>query len=538
MMPGTRTIARCGLAAALAFIPPAALADAPGSSLANGADKARTPALDRRDADWRNGAVVYQVIVDRFAPPANLEGKRGLYPAPKRLRPWNDPPRRGTFLEKERVWSHEIDFWGGDLASLASRLDHVTSTVGADVLYLNPIHLAWTNHKYDALDYFEVSPEYGTRAGVRQLAGEVHRRGRRLVLDGVFNHMGRNSKWFREAQADPASPSRGFFFLGPEHKMGYRAWYNVPNLPELRLENPALRARLWGDPDSVVQGYLRDGVDGWRLDVAFDIGFNYLAELTRGAHRAKPGSLVIGEIWNYPQEWAPAAVDGVMNMTARELILQTANGRVDGPGAARRIARMVEDCGVEPLLKSWIILDNHDTPRLRHSLPQPWQQRLAQVLQFTLPGSPCIYYGVELGMDGGDDPENRAPMRWDLATADNPSLLWMQKLVAMRRGNRALRIGDFRAVDADRLLAFQRVTDRVAESTLVAANCADTTATELLLLRDSKIMSGVPLRDELTGREFNTMSGTVTLTLAPRDAVVLRPRIEPPPAYSPYKRVQ
>ena len=263
------------------------------SSFASHYDLQRAPDLAHRAADWRNGALVYQVLVDRFAPPENIEAKRHLYASPRKLRKWNESPQRGTFLSEHDVWSHEVDFWGGDLNSLRGQLDHVQD-LGADVLYLNPIHQALTNHKYDAQDYFAVSPEYGTRADLKTLADDLHRRGMKLVLDGVFNHVGRSSAWFQEAMKDADSPKRSWFDIAPTYKLGYRAWANVANLPELRLENPAVQARVFRDPDSVVQGYLRDGVDGWRLDVASDIGFAILADLTRAAHEARPGSLVIG----------------------------------------------------------------------------------------------------------------------------------------------------------------------------------------------------------------------------------------------------
>ena len=133
---------------------------------------AQAGVYEDRERDWRNGAVVYQVLVDRFAPPADLEAKRALYPAPKRLHAWTQTPRRGPYLPDQQLHAHELDFWGGDLASTAARLDHV-QRLGADALYLNPIHLAWTNHKYDALDFQAVSPEYGTRDDFRRLAADA-----------------------------------------------------------------------------------------------------------------------------------------------------------------------------------------------------------------------------------------------------------------------------------------------------------------------------------------------------------------------------
>lgn len=491
---------------------------------------------EARDADWRNGALVYQVIVDRFAPADDLEAKRHLYPAPKRLREWGEAPTRGTYVEEAGVWSHEIDFWGGDLDSLRGRMGYIHE-LGVDVLYLNPIHQAYTNHKYDAQDYFAVSEEYGTREDVEDLAREVHARGMRLVLDGVLNHMGRTSPWFQDAMANPRSPYRDYFIIGDQFQHGYQAWVNVKNLPELNLENRALRRRLWLDRDSVVQGYLRDGVDGWRLDVAFDIGYEYLDELTRSAHRARPGSLVIGEIWNYPEKWFPA-VDGLMNMAQREVMLAMIQGRVEPDQAARLIDVMVEDAGIEPLLKSWVMIDNHDTQRLRTVLRDPWQQRMAQVLQFTLPGSPCIYYGVEVGMEGGDDPEQRGPMRWDLVTEDNEHLQWMRRLIALRQDNRALRIGDYRSLPTTNIFAFMRNTERAGETILVVANPTSEERREFLLPRESSWMSFSVLVDQLTGHEVTTHAGTLTVTLPPHTIRVYKVRIpDGTVQYSPYKRV-
>ncbi|HNQ23422.1 MAG TPA: glycoside hydrolase family 13 protein [Phycisphaerae bacterium] len=494
------------------------------------------PAIfDERQADWRNGAVVYQVIVDRFAPPTDLEGKQSLYSPPRRWRAWAETPDRGPFLPDVQVWSQELDFWGGDLTSLRGQLDYIHG-LGVDVLYLNPIHKAYTNHKYDAEDYFEVSPEYGTRADVRALAEACHARGMKLVLDGVFNHMGRNSAWFRAAMQDPNSPYRDWFFIDPKYKLGYRAWADVANLPELRVENPQVQARIFGDADSVVQGYLRDGVDGWRLDVAFDLGFDILTKLTAAAHAAKPGSLVVGEIWNYPEQWSPA-VDAVMNFYYRELIFALAQRDLTGAHAGRLIKRMIADTGLEPVLKSWIVLDNHDTERLQDRLPELWRRRLAQVLQFTLPGSPNLYYGVEVGMAGGKDPANRAPMRWDLVRDDNPDLQWMKKLLALRRGRRALRVGDFRLLDSEKLLAFLRLTDHVAETVIVVANPTGRAIKEVLPVRDSRLMNDSQLRDALSDAATAVHSGTLCVSVPAQTIRVFVPVIPDTHEYSAYKRI-
>ena len=495
--------------------------------------------FEAREHDWRNGAVVYQVLVDRFAPSANLDAKRTLYPAPKTLHTWDETPAKGRYLDSHKVWSHEIAFWGGDLASTAARLGHVQD-LGADVLYLNPICLAWTNHKYDALDYLQVSPEYGTRDDLRALAADVHARGMKLVLDGVFNHMGRNAPVFQAALADVHSPFRHWFVFGDEYPGGARAWARAQNLPELNLEHPAVRAHLYGAPDSVVRSYLRDGADGWRLDVAFDIGFTVLEELTRAAHAEKPGSLVVGEIPNYPKEWYPS-VDAVMLFVLRQLTLRLVQGRMDAPTYGRMVTRLIDDVGIDNALMNWIYLENHDTARLATAVPDEASRRLAQVLQFTLPGAPNLYYGGELDMTGGDDPEMRAPMRWDLVTPRNAALAWTKRLIAMRRGHRALRVGNYRTISSDRLFAFERHTDRAADTVLVVVNAGDETVTETLMVANSKLMDSTRLLDLLNpdGTDgLRVWSALLDVTMPPKTARVFGLATAPSGGYTTYKRVQ
>lgn len=493
--------------------------------------------MQRRAADWRNGAIVYQVLVDRFAPAADLDSKRRHYAEPRMLKRWDEVPRKGRFHEEARVWTHELEFWGGDLASLAGRLDYLRG-LGVEVVYLNPIFSSLTNHKYDTWDYHAVDPAYGTRDDLKRLAAELHRREMRLVLDGVFNHVGRQSPLFQEASKDPSSRFRKFFRFTDRNPWGYVAWYDVENLPELALEEPAVKDYVWARPESVVQSYLRqEEVDGWRLDVAHDIGMGLLSELTAAAHEARPGSLVVGEIWNYPEQWFPA-VDGLINFHGRLALLRMLEGRLPGPRVGEMWATMVADAGLEPMLKSWLVLDNHDTPRLANILKKDWQARMARVLQFTLPGSVCLYYGSELGMAGGEDPEMRAPMRWDLARDDNAVLSLHRRLLALRHRKPALRYGDFRVLEAQRCLAFLRATGSARETVVVIANPTDRESVETLQIRESKFQNHTVLEDALGGQTWRLDTGLLDVTVPAHGVLVLEPRIGPSPkGYDRYDRM-
>lgn len=511
----------------------------PRNTATGAGDSVSAETFDQRERDWRNGAIVYQVLVDRFAPSARLDAKRDLYPAPKRLREWSEAPQRGAYQPDAKLSSHELDFWGGDFASLSDRLDHIQQ-LGADVLYLNPIHLAYTNHKYDAMNFQDISPEFGDRQEFRSLAADVHTRGMKLVLDGVFNHMGRNAPIFKDAFTSETSAWRNWFAIGPQYDGDARVWSGFHNLVELNLEDPAVRRHLYADPHSVVRSYLRDGADGWRLDTAFELGYTYLRELTVAAHEEKAGSLIVGEIVNYPDTWLQS-IDAVMNFTLRHILLDAAGGVIAPAMAGRMMDRLFRDAGIEPMLKSWNVIDNHDIPRIATQIPELSRRRLVQALQFTLPGAPNIYYGSEIGMTGGNDPENRGPMRWDLARPDNPELVWIKQLIELRKQHRALRVGNFRIVESDRLLAFERYTDRALNTVVVLANPTDVAITERVMIANAGLMDETPMIDLLGPTDAQPVTkvdaAMMTVTVPAQTVLVMAPHERSLGGYSRYKRV-
>ncbi len=488
-----------------------------------------------REKDWRNGAIVYQVIVDRFAPAINIESKRHQYDYPKVLKNWSETPKPGQYDPNTRYHTHELEYWGGDLNSLYSRLDYIKS-LGVDVLYLNPIVKSLSNHKYDASDYMEISPEYGTKEELKRLTDTLHQSGRKLILDGVFNHVGINSDLFQNAK-DSKNPKHKWFDFNDKYPEGVRLWADVRSLPELNLENPEVQEYIYKGNDSVIKSYLRNGIDGWRLDVAFDIGYEYLKGITDSAHEEKPGSVIIGEIWNYPQKWLKS-IDGVMNFTFREIIIRVLKGDISPNQANLFFNNVIESAGIESILKSWNLLDNHDVPRLKNLFKEQNDRKLAQVLQFTLPGSPNLYYGTELGMDGANDPMNRAPMRWDMLSESNPELVWTKKLVNMHKNERALKVGDYIPILSDKLIGFERKTDRVNDTVIVLINPTDKVVSDTILMPDSDLMSYTKF-EYLLGNPVDThfVAGFLNITLEPKSFIVVKPLTKVLKSYTAYKRI-
>lgn len=490
---------------------------------------------DDRARDWRVGPVVYQVFVDRFTPPKDPAKKQRIFVSPRSMKSWVETPHAGKFVASAGLWSHELEFWGGDLQGIRSKLPYIRG-LGADVLYLTPIFRALTNHKYDTQDYMSIAPEFGTQKDLSDLITRVHQGNMRILLDGVFNHIGRTSSLFQEALKNPGSKRRPWFYFDSAQPSKYRAWAGAANLPALRLENPDVQNYLWKGNESVVRRYLKDGIDGWRLDVAFELGDQAMAAIRKAAHETKSSSFVVGEINGYPADWQDS-VDGVFNFYSMGLAIKMVQGQIEPPRVGQMLDDLACDAGIEHLLRSWLITDNHDTARLATIVQDSAQRRLVQALQFTLPGAPVVYYGSELGMEGKGDPENRAPMRWDLATK-NSDLEWIRKLIRIRRQAVALRSGDFRLLRTKGTLGFARITDKVRECAIVFVNPSNEVQRESVGTRFGKAMSWGELKDALTGYKCRSVNGILDIQIPPRSAMILRPITSATNGNSPYERVK
>lgn len=486
--------------------------------------------------DWRFGAVVYQVMVDRFAPSQTLDEKKSLYAYPRQLVSFDTLPKATPFDPKTGYHTHELLFWGGDLKSLEDNLDYIKS-LDVDVLYLNPIPKAVSNHKYDASDYLEISEEYGTKEDLKHLIDTVHKNNMKIMLDGVFNHMGKDAPMYIDAKKNPKSPYRNFFDFNASYPEGVRLWMNVKSLPELNLEEPKVLEYLYQSKNSVIQQYLTMGIDGWRLDVAFDIGYHYLKDITTYTKTVNPQAMIIGEVHNYPKDWAHA-MDGVMNFTFRSLVIKLILGETTPYMISNMIKKVIEDTGIEPILRSWMMIDNHDMPRLTHVFNTFETQRLALVLLFSLPGSPNLYYGTELGMEGSGDPENRAPMAWHLNQYNNPYKQLVQELIQLRHRYPALKVGDYQSVLARELFVFIRKGDHISEDIYVCVNVSNTTTKDILLIEDSDLMNYAAF-EVLSGEisHIHVTAGVMEVTMNPLSYAILRVKTEAINGYTPYKRI-
>lgn len=491
----------------------------------------------RREKDWRIGGIVYQIFVDRFAPSLSLASKRDLYKAPRTLQAWKELPKRGVKDPQTRYWSHELAFWGGDLMSILSKIDYLKQ-LGVDTIYLNPIFEAMSNHKYDTYDYERISAEYGSMEEFKQFIQVLKENNLKLILDGVFNHMAIGSPKFKEANQSSSSEYHDWFVFGNQFPTGVRLWHNAPSLPELNLKNAKVRDYLFNASNSVVKKYLQLGIDGWRLDTAIELGFDYLYELTTAAHQANPDSIVIGELNNYPQGWAPA-MDATMLLPLRDFIIQMIKGSISAKSFTDVVEKMIAETGIETILKSWVLLENHDTARIVNDLPSFVDYQIAKTLQFTLPGTINLYMGEEIGTPGGDDPFNRATMDWQLAAKGNIYSKLHTQLIVLRKQHRALRIGDIKFLVSSQLICFLRSTNRFDESIVVIINPSDKPVQEMIAITDPLLKSHNQFINLLTGEVVLTSYGILLPIIIPaKTSYILKPDLSPIHGYSPYKNIQ
>ncbi len=456
------------------------------------------------------GYVGYQIFPDRFN--ASYQKDHTLE--------WDQP------IEVKEKGQHQLDFYGGDLKGIEEKVGYLKN-LSIDFLYLTPIFEAVTNHRYDCTDFFKIDSILGDEKDLNDLAEKLHENGIRLVLDGVFNHIGMKHPWFTdEKYHDFINRIDG----EPVH------WGGHKGLPELNLDNKALRDILWNDSDSVVQKWTRLGVDDWRLDCAYDVGFEYLREL-RTVLKAMGDHDTIGEVWSYPKRWADGEVlDGVMNYYFRELIKSFMEDRIDGKTVTTIINDTVNDCGIENILKCWNVMSSHDTPRVKSDFGKHW--RLAVALQFTLPGSPVVYYGEELGLESEGDPYCREPMPWGKLEANNDDLIFYKKMIDLFNDTVAINSGYFGKLEhkADDIIAFSRYTEDIRDYRVIVINPNDEKRDFQLISKESCLMNCSHMIDEFTGEKADLFYSTIYGSVGPNEFRVLKIDLNKG-GYSPYKRL-
>ncbi len=499
-----------------------------------------------RVPSWFGEGMTYQIFPDRFRRsripnPEGLVGGRTVHQG------WEEFPEYRPDAQGE---VRNRDFFGGDFQGVLEKLDYLRG-LGVETLYFNPIFEAAENHRYGTADYSRVDPMLGGNEDFSQLCREAHKRGMRVILDGVFNHTGFVSRYFNGngfypevgASQSEDSPYRPWFNF-TQWPRKYESWWGIYSLPAVNEGNPSYRDFIFGSEDSVVRRWLRAGADGWRLDVADELPDDFVHGIHAAARAEKPDAVLIGEVWEdgstkiaygaRRKHILGGHCDGLMNYPLRSAILTYFTGG-GGEGFVESMETIRENYPPFAFYSAMNSLGTHDTPRILTLLgaegefrdqSKDWRAqfqlspkqrkrgkdllRAAALLLFCFPGSPTVYYGDEAGMEGFEDPFNRQTYPW--GREDQELVDWFRALGQARRKYPALRRGTIQYLyGKGPLLAFLRQEGK--QRLLCAFNAGETPQAMSLELEGQ-------LAPILGEAQSERQEGTVSLTLPPQSGAL------------------
>lgn len=383
---------------------------------------------------WARTAVGYQIFPERFAMGVAEKGKSYIN------RSWGEKPTPKSFF-------------GGDLPGIRQKLPYLEN-LGVSFLYLTPVFCSPSNHKYDITDYENVDPALGGNEALKALVADAHERGMRVMLDGVFNHLSSQHPFFRDAvEKGSASPYYDWFFFDADG--GYRTFGSVSYMPKLNTGSPEV-IRYFSD---VAVRWMRDyGVDAWRLDVADEISRRFLRHFREAVTAERPDAIIIGEDWHRAaQSLNGDEYDGVMNYgLAKALLDLLAFETIDAAQFRDRLIRLYHARSVAASENMLNLLDSHDTDRFLTRVKGDARRfRAAAAMLFFYPGIPCVYYGDEIGLEGGYDPDSRRCFDWDESHWDAETRGLIEKLSRLKR-QPALSRGRFGLMEENGVLTFTR----------------------------------------------------------------------------------
>ena len=376
--------------------------------------------------EWYRNAVFYQIFPDRFAngnPHGEIDGKKPntfLY---------GTTADRPMYIYDENHKIARWDFYGGNLRGIIAKLPYL-KRLGVTALYLNPIFEAYSNHRYDTNDYLKIDPMLGTEEDFKTLITMLHENDMHLILDGVFNHVGKNSRYFNAGHlygeqtgaANDKNSSYYEWFNFKHYPDQYDCWWGVDDLPTVNKDNPSYQQFIYGERGSVLTKWNDLGIDGWRLDVADELPDDFLRAIRRNLDRYDD-RILIGEVWedasskvSYGHRRPYVSGDnlyGTMNYPLRQWVINFLQGHGELVKVGEDLLTLVENYPRNFLLDCLNNLGTHDTERILTVLNQSVPMvKIAFALLFNLPGIPCVYYGDEAGVEGGKDPDNRRYFPW------------------------------------------------------------------------------------------------------------------------------
>lgn len=392
--------------------------------------------------DWVKDAIFYQIFPERFE---NGDSS-------------NDPPN----VERWGGAPKPNNYFGGDIQGIINKMKYLKE-LGVTALYLNPLFEAESNHKYNTKDFTKIDPAFGTNELFDYFILLCRANDIRVVIDGVFNHVGTAHFAFADVKEKGKDSKYASWFnvysypVMMKPKPNYECWWGIGWLPKLMVQNPEVKAYIF----ETIK-YWTDRVDGWRLDVPNEIPHEFWKEFRRKIKAQNPRCYIVGELWEDASPWLQGdEFDGTMNYRFRDACLDYyAYDKITTAEFDKRLEDIRNLYSRNHNLVTQNLLGSHDTERyMTLCQGEFWRVKLSAILQMTYVGAPMIYYGDEIGMEGGKDPDCRRTMIWDEKKWDTELIELYKKLILIRKKSPALRRGHFKTVAADnarKVFAFER----------------------------------------------------------------------------------
>lgn len=478
-------------------------------------------AMDRVIAPaWIEDAIVYQIFPDRF-----YNGDKS-----------NDPA--GTDVWENGVNPTRESYYGGDLEGIRQKLPYLQE-LGITLLYMTPIFASDSNHKYDTIDYYRIDPSFGDTETMARLVKEAHELGIRVMLDAVFNHSGDRFFAFQDVIEKGEQSAYADWYHIHDYPVQWKPetnyetfGRNVKTMPKLNTRNEALIKYLL----DVAEYWIREtDIDGWRIDVANEVDHDFWRVLRRRVKKVKPDALIIGEIMHGSGIWLKGdQFDGVMNYLLRDAMVEFfAKQTMDVHQFASRIDHVRMMYSDQANYAMFNVMGSHDTKRfITACLSSKWgwgnhneiaRLKLAAFYMITFVGMPMIYYGDEIGMYGGEDPDCRRTMIWDRDERQLEVFSYYQKMIKLRKQLTALRIGSYQRWfedSASNVLGYIRSTSTEAVGCILNSSPMER---ELTLTLPYAAAAGGDLVELLSGDRIAVGNdGTVTVRLKPYSAFLLK----------------
>lgn len=439
---------------------------------------------ERKVPTWYKEGIIYQIFVDRF-----FNGNsNGEVNSPKKnsfiYATWEDEP---IYIKNEKGHIARWDFYGGNLKGVQKKLEYIKS-LGASIIYMNPIFEATSCHKYDTGDYKKIDGMFGSDEDFKELCEEAEKLGIKIILDGVFSHTGSDSKYFNKLgnyESLGAYQSRESKYYSwyrfKNFPNEYESWWGFDNQPNIEELNEDYVKYIIKDDDSVIAKWMNLGASGWRLDVADELPDKFIEMIKEKMLSINKDSVLIGEVWedasnklsysDRREYFFGSELDSVTNYPFRDIVISFICGNINSNYFISKLMSLFENYPIENFYSSMNLLGNHDTERIITRLGENIELlKVAIAIQMTMPGVPLIYYGDEVGLSGGRDPQNRKPYPW--SKGNKEILNYYKILTNIRNSEVALKKGNFTPINiSEDVLCYEREYNSEKIIVLVNPHC-------------------------------------------------------------------